>query len=136
MIHWASNYIGKPWQAGARGPQAYDCYGLAVAVQRDHYRRDLPLVEGVDASDRRAVAVALAIPANRGGWAEIPAAQRQDGDLVLMAHARHPAHIGIWLAVDGGGILHCVRGPGVVFSKASTLASAGWGHLEFYQSCV
>jgi cell wall-associated NlpC family hydrolase len=26
--------LGKPWSAGARGPEAYDCLGLAIEIQR------------------------------------------------------------------------------------------------------
>ncbi len=40
--HWANQYIGLPWLAGARRPDAYDCWGLFLAVQRCHFARDLP----------------------------------------------------------------------------------------------
>lgn len=52
--HWAAEYIGRPWHAGARGPQAFDCWGLFLAIQRDHFGRDLPEIP-VDANDLRTV---------------------------------------------------------------------------------
>ncbi len=41
-VHWATHYIGLPWHAGARGPEAFDCWGLFLAIQRDHFGRELP----------------------------------------------------------------------------------------------
>lgn len=32
--HLYSDLVGKPWSAGARGPEAYDCLGLAIEIQR------------------------------------------------------------------------------------------------------
>lgn len=133
MTHWANHYIGKPWEAGGRGPESYDCYGLVAEVQARHFGRQLPLVDGIEPTDQRAVAQAMARADYRAGWVPIPMAERAEGDLVLMAHARHPSHIGVWLAVDGGGILHCANGPGVVFSTLAALRLAGWGHLEWWR---
>jgi len=36
-----SDLIGKPFAEGARGPEAYDCVGLAIALQR-RMGRDVP----------------------------------------------------------------------------------------------
>lgn len=51
----------------------------------------------------------------------------------LAAHARHPSHVGVWVDVDGGGVLHCINGAGVVFQPIKALKAGGWGHLEFYR---
>jgi cell wall-associated NlpC family hydrolase len=29
-----ADLVGKPWSKGARGPEAYDCLGLAIEIQR------------------------------------------------------------------------------------------------------
>jgi cell wall-associated NlpC family hydrolase len=29
-----ADLVGKPWSEGARGPEAYDCLGLAIEIQR------------------------------------------------------------------------------------------------------
>lgn len=133
MMHWACDYIGKPWQAGAQGPDAYDCYGLCIAVQRDHFGRQLPLIaDGVDRADKRALAKEFLRPEYREGWVGYWHMPPKDGDLVTMAHARHPTHVGIYLDIDGGGILHCVETHGVVFARLAALKAAGWGRLQFY----
>ena len=53
-MHWATHYIGRPWHAGARGPEAFDCWGLFLAIQRGHFGRDLPEIP-VNANDLRTV---------------------------------------------------------------------------------
>jgi cell wall-associated NlpC family hydrolase len=44
MTHWAFDYIGKPWVVASDGPDAYDCWGLVVAVQRRLYGHDLSII--------------------------------------------------------------------------------------------
>ena len=34
MTHWATDYIGKPWVVASDGPEAYDCWGLVVAIHK------------------------------------------------------------------------------------------------------
>ena len=43
-----------------------------------------------------------------------------------MRQSRHPVHVGIWLAVDGGDVLHAARDIGVVFQDPADLAGHGW----------
>lgn len=130
MTHWANQYIGRPWENGAQGPDAFDCWGLARFIQREHFARDLPAVD-VDAMDILAVAREIKGNGERTKWSLVDT--QADGDAVLLAHARYPSHVGVWIDVDGGGLLHCVKGPGVIFSTLSALRLAGWGHIEFYR---
>lgn len=123
--------IGLPWVAGARGPDAYDCWGLFLAVQRQHFGRDLPEIP-VDALNLRAVLDAFTAHPERQRWQPVSAAE--EGDAVLMRQARYPVHIGVWLDIDGGGVLHAVRHAGVVFQTLAALNAHGWrieGHYRF-----
>ena len=36
------NYVGKPFVDGARGPDAYDCWGLVAAIYLEEYGITLP----------------------------------------------------------------------------------------------
>ena len=126
-----STLIGLPWIAGARGPDAYDCWGLFLAVQRQHFGRELPEIP-VDALDLRAVLDAFTAHPERQRWQPVSAAE--EGDAVLMRQARDPVHIGVWLDIDGGGVLHAVRHAGVVFQTLAALDAHGWqieGHYRF-----
>jgi len=123
--------IGLSWVAGARGPEAYDCWGLFLTVQRQHFDRDLPEIP-IDALDLRAVLDAFTAHPERQRWQSVSAAE--EGDAVLMRQSRYPVHIGVWLDIDGGGVLHAVRHAGVVFQTLAALNAHGWrieGHYRF-----
>ena len=130
MTHWSEQYRTHTWQAGASGPHAWDCWSFFRTVQARHYGRAVPEV-GVDAADIHAVARAFISHGERARWLEVDAPQ--DGDAVLMAHSRYPSHVGVWLAVDGGGVLHCQSGAGVLFTPRNRLAVSGWPRVNFYR---
>jgi len=130
VVHWAFAYLGTPWVSGGDGTDGYDCYTFMRHIQRLHFGIDMPAVE-TNAEDIRAVALAMREHAEKTNWHHVT--QPQEGDSVLMAHAKYPSHAGVYLDVDGGGILHCVRGQGVVFSSLTALNLSGWSRLEFYR---
>ncbi len=133
MSHWANQYVGLPWENGAEGPDAYNCWGLVREVQRRRFGLDLPAVD-VDAADLRAIMREFRDNAEHENWVELGHSdQRQEGDVVLLAHARRPSHVGLWVDADGGGVLHSVEGAGVVFSTLVSLRHNGWGNLKFYR---
>ena len=45
----------------------------------------------------------------------------------------YPVHIGVWLDIDGGGVLHAVRHAGVVFQNLAALDAHGWRIEGFYR---
>lgn len=122
--------IGLPWVAGARGPEAYDCWGLFLHVQRRHFDRDLPEIP-IDPDNLRAVLDAFNGHPERQRWQKVdrPIA----GDAVLMRQSRYPVHIGVWLDIDGGGVLHAVRHAGVVFQTLAALDAHGWRIEGYYR---
>jgi peptidoglycan DL-endopeptidase CwlO len=84
ILAYAEAQLGKPYQWGATGPDAYDCSGLAMMAYR---------------------AAGITIPrTSQAQWAygtQIPASQVQPGDLVFFAGAdgtpAAPGHVGIVL---------------------------------------
>jgi peptidoglycan DL-endopeptidase CwlO len=84
ILAYAEAQLGKPYQWGATGPDAYDCSGLAMMAYR---------------------AAGIAIPrTSQAQWAygtQIPASEVQPGDLVFFAGAdgtpAAPGHVGIVL---------------------------------------
>lgn len=123
--HWAEAYLGEPWINGA-----HDCWGFFRRVQREHFGLELPEID-IDACSRLACAREFAGHDERDAWAlvESPA----EGDAVLMGKNKRPAHVGIWIDADGGAVLHCVEGAGVIIQQRSTLRLAGWNTLGFYR---
>jgi len=104
MSHeFISEYLNKPWINGGQGPDGYDCWGLVRTVLRDHYNIDVALIE-CNAGDIRQVMQRFDGHDERANWLETK--QPADGDLVLIRRGKRPSHIGIWLDIDGGVIMH------------------------------
>jgi hypothetical protein len=130
QIEELTGLIGLPWVVGASGPDAFDCWGLFVTVQRSHFHRTLP-ENPVDATNLRAVLDAFNGHPERQRWQAVQ--QPEEGDAVLMRQSRYPVHIGVWLDIDGGGVLHAVRHAGVVFQTLAALDAHGWRIEGFYR---
>ena len=122
-MHWAEELIGRPWVAGGRGPDVFDCWGLARWCWGRHFGIEVPEIP-VDAANLRAVLSGFRHHPERRRWQAVE--RSCEGDGVLMRQSRHPVHVGIWLAVDGGGVLHAARDIGVVFQCPLDLSTHGW----------
>ena len=130
MTHFANKYIGHPWVAGAQGPDSFDCWGFVRYVLKHEYGYDVPQVN-VNPECLRDVLVAFRTNLVFQAFEEVPVPQ--DGDVVLMRQAKNPVHAGLWLNIDGGCVLHCVRGNGVVFQNVCSLNTSGWFLDSFYR---
>lgn len=129
MNHWAVPYIGIPWVYGAQGPEAYDCWNFIRKIQLDHFGIDVPVVEY---SDQREVSAHLLHNPELDRWTLVDAPQ--EGDIVMMARAKIPAHVGIWITANSrAGVLHCLEGMGVVFTASNMIRNSGWGSLKYYR---
>lgn len=121
--------LGKPWQAGADGPDAYDCWGLVRAYYRHVLGVVLPIVD-VDALSPLDIRREFAAEAHRHGWH--PCAPG-DHAAVLMGKNARPSHVGVWWQ---GSVLHCVEGAGVVYQRPLALRLAGWHVLGAYRRVI
>lgn len=130
MTHWATKYIGKPWVVASDGPDAYDCWGLVVEIHRRLHGRTLEIIP-VEENNLKALIRTIDAHPERKRWEIVH--KPQEGDIALMRQSRHPIHVGVWLDVDGGGILHCIQGAGVVFQNLLSLGSTGWKIDNYYR---
>lgn len=124
---WAAGYIGLPWQAGAAGPNAWDCWGLFRAVQAAHFGRAVPEIPVADHDDPDLLAGLFLRHPERDRWARVE--RPAPGDAVIV---HRPLHVGVWLPADGGGVLHAVRGAGVIYTRDAAWRVSGFGRREFY----
>ena len=144
--HWAYGYIGKPWVLGTSGPDSYDCWGLVRAVLAEHFAINVPpiIVPEVPAAEgetqsRHASGLAVVRAAMEhfqhhpelARWQQVDRPRHGDG--VQMSAARNPWHVGLWLEADGGGVLHCLEGAGVIFTQPVALNVAGWRRLSYWR---
>lgn len=120
--HFASDYIGKKWVNGARGPDKFDCWGLCYYVLKKEYDTDVPSYLGVDAKDLSTTTVLLtAAMSTLTEWAQVDTPE--DGCIVAMGMGADVTHVGIYLDVDGGTVLHCMDRMGVLCQRIQTLAN-------------
>ena len=101
-------YLGKPWVAGGRGPDTFDCYGLCMDIYRNVLNR-------CDIADFTAF---VQQPDASCVWRKI---DRPRPFCVVLMRSCGQAHAGIWLSSDRGGVLHCVCGRGVIFTTTEQL---------------
>lgn len=122
--------IGLPWVRGAMGPDSYDCWGLAREVQRRLFSRDMPAIETPPES-LVGLARLIANSPIRRSWrrSERPC----HGAMVEMARERTPWHIGVYLDVDGGGVIHSAQHAGVCFDRVAVLRLGGWRRVTYYE---
>lgn len=116
-------YLGLPWVFGER-----DCWCFFRELSAKYYGRDVPEVD-VDLHNLRDI-MAKIDHEKKARWKQIE--KPVDGCAVLMARRQMPVHIGMWLENDGGKVLHCAQGMGVVFQDLQALRFDGWGTFTFW----
>lgn len=112
------------------------CWRLVVDVQRDLFGRVLPAVidiAPVGLEGRRLKPKLFAEHAERVRWRDVAAPVH--GAIVLMHQASAPAeaiiHAGVYLAIDGGGVLHCDDPQGVAFDTLRELTIRRWSPATY-----
>ena len=116
----AMRYLGKPFKAGGRGPDAFDCYGLCIDVYKTLLGRDVAAqFEAFNSVDGQpSVWRKIAIPTPF---------------CVVQMDARGiGSHSGIYLSANRGGVLHA-HGSGVVFTPIIELPNVGLDIISFYR---
>ena len=133
--HWAADYIGKPWKAGCGGPDAFDCWGLVVDIYRHRYGKALSAIPVPEINLKSLIRTIDKHPERHHWEARLleVCLKPCEGDVALMRQSRYPIHVGLWVDVDGGGILHCIQGAGVVFQSLPALELIGWKVESFYR---
>jgi hypothetical protein len=89
---------------------------------------------------KRWVLEAIDTHPERAAWREVPdgpggLVTAADGALVLMAHLRFPAHIGVWLDPEAR-VIHCSEQHGVCCETVLALRQMGWKKLTYYKPIV
>ena len=121
---WLNAYIGIPYEAGGRGPDSYDCYGLCMAIYADVFEIDLPDWQGdVNCIADRTEAIDDVV--NTGNWMDLE--EPFDGCFVICARQKASYHLGLYFA---GGVVHAWEGCGVIYEPLSRFAER-FGKLKF-----
>lgn len=131
VAHWARQYLGRPWVAGGRGPDVFDCWGLLRWVYLRHVGVALPAFPGLDVDDARAMARMIEDAMARGPWEELMVPEEYCG--VAMAAGRRPHHVGVYTEADGGLIIHAANKRGVIATAPARLLTVGISSARYYR---
>lgn len=120
------------WELGATGPDAFDCWSMFQLVQHHLFGRKVLAVRlGEEAGVREVRKAVAAHPAN-AQWEAHDGAPRH-GDAVKMGHLNNPFHIGVWLDIDRGMVLHHTEVTGVCCDSLAQLAARGFRKIGFHR---
>ena len=124
--------IGEPWAWQSR-----NCWDFACHVERKLFGRELPHIAVPSDQSKRWILESIERHPERSAWREVPdgpggLVTAADGALVLMAHLRFPAHIGVWLRAEAR-VIHCSEQHGVCCESVLALRQSGWRRLTFYE---
>jgi cell wall-associated NlpC family hydrolase len=122
----ANAYIGLPWVDGGRGPESFDCWGLLRWIQEKHFDLVLPALPSVPDATRELYRAQM----ESGAWSVITRPVHGCG--ALLRGGDRP-HVGVYLDLDGGGVLHAQQGVGVVFTAKQQLKMVGYGRASWYR---
>ena len=64
-MHWSERWLGKPYAVLGRGPDAFDCLGLFMAVQNAEFGLE---IRGVEKSERQSIAHNALKQVGLEGW--------------------------------------------------------------------
>lgn len=131
-MHFAEQYLNKKWQAGARGPDTFDCWGLVYWIYKQHFNVELPSYPCVNALNLKQVTQVVTDESKDLEWFKLENAV--DNCVVAMSkNTKHLHHVGLYLDVDGGLVLHALDERNVIAQPLRDLTRTGWRRVEFYK---
>lgn len=124
------SFIGLPYREGARGPEAYDCYGLVAAVFRAVRGVELPdFYQATPGPQSASRAISAALAGEVAGGRSTPVEEPADFDIAIVGSTLRPHHVGV---VFKGGVLHASRAFGSAWHPIPRFMSL-YTRTEFYR---
>jgi hypothetical protein len=127
---FVEDVIGRAYE-----PAGLHCWELVRACQAAVFGRALPPVL-VAPERKRELVEMMSLRHSYHGWNQIESPAH--GAVVFMTRNGHDiskaaCHAGVWLDLDGGGLLHTDDPHGVVFESLPELSARNWADLTFYE---
>lgn len=121
-LTWLSDVLNKPWKAYATGPDAYDCRGVLCKAFWHIHGVVFDRHSSVPINNAHRFHEAVQQEAATGCWQRLVAPEH--GCIVLLGSGLKPHHVGVWLDINGGRLLHSTEQGGVHL--------AGYAQLKQY----
>ena len=136
-LDWVNLVLAKPWEAGARGPDTFDCYGLLWWVSKNFYGVDLPCLQGGEftfsATPNFQEVKRLTDVFQTQLRQRTPLKAPVDGCAVGLSRIGGKVHhCGIWVDLDGGLVIHAEEATHVRAQTVRDMRFRGWSIIEFY----
>lgn len=123
-----ASYVGIPYKEGGLGPDAYNCWGLLIHIQREYFGVNVPLVPLGNVPECLGM---FKSAIDDGEWTQVD--KPNHGDVVILRSGSDP-HVGVYVDVERGGILHALENIGVIFTPMTQLNMLGYGRCKFYRA--
>ena len=130
MSNWGeivNGELGKPFEWGGRGSDAYDCWGLVLRV---YELLGWPNPGDWVTPDEGTSCVIRIMEREFRGQDWIKVTHPEPGDVAAMSTHEKLHHVGI---VTPFGIMHTNRKHGVVIAKEAVLKALGYRTVEYYR---
>ena len=121
-LHWAYEYLGKPYVEGANGPDSYDCWGLVREVCAKQIDCQMPLINVGRKDNQPAIAKALR------GWSKVNPPYVEN-DVLTMKNA-YGRHVGICIKANGKVMFLHAEVPQVQVTELNRLSRFGYKGIQ------
>lgn len=121
-LHWAYEYLGKPYVEGANGPDEYDCWGLVREVCKNRIDCDMPLINVGRTDNQEAITEAVK------GWEKILPPYKEY-DVLTMKNA-FGRHVGICIKANGKVMFLHAEDPTVQVLELDKLSRYGYKDVQ------
>lgn len=123
--------LGTRYQVNGTGPNGFDCWTFTQHIQKILWSRQLADAPLPESGNIRELVRIIKYHNEHKNWRVVD--RPVHSGLVELSCSRHPHHIGTWLDIDGGGLVHCDGPAGVTFDPLIALKAAGWRRFIFYE---
>ena len=123
----ASKYVGKPWVAGASGPEAFDCWGLVRHWYLKRFNKKLPDF-AAEAVDYIQIARKFHYEEQNPDWTELPHPVKDC--VVAMGKSKQVTHAGVY--IGGKLVLHCSGDAKRCVIQSLEQIQRQWSVLKYY----
>lgn len=128
---WIDGYLGAPFRELAYGPAAFDCYGLVWHVLKHQAGIELPRFDDIEYQAARINAEIQQQAGKVDDWQTVEG-KPAEFDVVVLRRAGESHHVGVWLDVDGGKVLHATR-TGVLVTSLAALYRMNYKHYTVHR---
>lgn len=129
MSSWITDYLGKPWQVGANGPDAFDCWGLLEDIYKTRKGIILSRYADLDKLNKKEVCLTMQRDLETT-WQRL----ESPVDLCLVTLSNlldRVFHVGCYIEKDKGYVIHTQKKSGCMIEPMDKIV-LNWKHISFY----